>query len=99
MTTDNNLSDHCLAVSVRYVVESTVANDDVLKHLQERSKSISVNKKDSVEQAPFTNVGMLGYDFMLSIPKRDLHATRTDKILRQPVPTHLCQKGQFFKDF
>ena len=33
MTTDDNLSDHCLAVSVRYVVESTVSNEDVLKHL------------------------------------------------------------------
>ena len=81
MTIDENLSDHYLSVSVRYVVKSTVANEDVLKHLQERSKSISVNKKDSVEQAPFTTVGKLGYEFMLSIPKEDLNAKRTNKIL------------------
>ena len=69
MTLDDNLPNHCLVVSVRFVVNSTVSNEDVLKHLQERSKNIAISKKDSVEQAPFTNVGKLGYDFMSSIRK------------------------------
>ena len=97
MTTDDNLEDHCLAVSVRYVVDKTAKNEDVLKHLQERSKSISVNKKDSVEQAPFTNVAKFGCDFMLSIPTKDLNATRTERILPNPIPTRLFQKSGYFK--
>ena len=99
MTTDDNLEDQCLAVSVRYVVDSTAKNEDVLKHLQERSRSISVNKKDSVEQAPFTNVAKFGCDFMLSIRTGDLNATRTERILPNPLPTQLGQKTGFFKTF
>ena len=49
MTMDDDLQNHCLLVSMRYVIDSGVSNVDVLKHFQERSKNISVSKKDSVE--------------------------------------------------
>ena len=84
---------------MRYVTDSRVSNVDVLKHFQERSKGISVSKKDSVEQAPVTNVGKLGYDFMNSIPKADLLRTRAYKILDKPLAVNLSRKGNYYKEY
>ena len=99
MTMDDDLQSHYLLVPMRYVVVKEVINVDVLKHFQERSKSISVSKKDSVEQAPFTNVGKLGFDFMMSISKEDIFKRRVCKILEMPMPINLVAKPNYYKDY
>ena len=81
MMIDDDLVDHCFMTSVYYVNDQAAANDDVLKYFQTMSKNMSTTKNDSVEQAPFTNIAKIGYDFMMSLQEEVLFKGRTHKIL------------------